>query len=118
MSIQTLNLTEAELEEIDILLDQVTANYSHAEQPELIDTAAVLAQSLPLRLRQFLHEFKLRETAPSCLIKGYPVNDNTIGTTPKHWAGHEDANRTKREQIVFVLCSAFYPRPSHVGPVL
>jgi Fe(II)/alpha-ketoglutarate-dependent arginine beta-hydroxylase len=106
MSIQTLNLTQTELEQIDILLDQVTANYSHAEQPELIDTAAVLAQSLPLRLCQFLYEFKLRETAPACLIKGYPVNDNTIGVTPKHWAGHEDANRTKREQILFVLCSA------------
>ncbi len=33
MSIQTLNLNKAEVEEIDVLLDQVTANYNHAEQP-------------------------------------------------------------------------------------
>ncbi|MEH2408071.1 guanitoxin biosynthesis L-enduracididine beta-hydroxylase GntD [Nostoc sp.] len=106
MSIQTLNVTKAELEEIDLLLDQVTANYSHAEQSELIDASSVLAQGMPLRIRQFLHEFKLQETAPACLIKGYTVNDSTIGATPEHWAGHKDANRTKREQIMFVLCSS------------
>lgn len=106
MSIQTLNLTKSELEEIELLLDRVTVNYSHAEQPELIDASSVLCQSMPLRLRQFLHEFKLRETAPACLVRGYPINDNGIGATPEHWAGHKDAKRTKREQILFVLCSA------------
>ena len=106
MSIQTLNLNGSELEEINILLDQAIANYSYAEQPELIDDASVIAQALPLRIRQFLYEFKLRETAPACLIKGYPINDRSLGVTPEHWAGHPDAERTKREQILFVLCSA------------
>lgn len=106
MSIQTLNLTKSELEEIDILLNQVTANYSHAEQPELIDASGILAQGLPLRIRQFLHEFKLHETAPACVIKGYLVDDRSIGDTPEHWANHPDAKRTKREQILFLLCSS------------
>lgn len=106
MNLPTLHLSDSELAHINLLLDQTGKDYCSAEQPELIDAAAIIAQSFPIRVREFLYEFKLRERDPVCLIKGYPINDDSLGDTPSHWAGHPDAERTKREQIMFVLCSA------------
>ena len=106
MSIQCYTLSAEELAQIHALINDIEPRYRVAESLDFIENAQLYAHQLPLGLRQFLLTFKQAEAHPACVIKGYHIDDNKIGLTPEHWEGHPDAQKTKQEQLFFILCSA------------
>lgn len=79
----------------DLTIAEVAEIKEHVIVPLLVrgDTVAdilhhdapLVARSLPLRLQQFLFDFKYKETAGACVIGGWPVDDAAAGPTPMYW---------------------------------
>ncbi len=100
-------LNENEIQEIQQLLKGLTEQVSSPEDPSFIHNATVFAHQLPLRLKQFLNDFRLcAASIPAiCLISGYPIDDKKIGLTPENREQKNDQAKTFEEQVLFVLCS-------------
>lgn len=98
-----LNLSDAEVREIDDLLTGIFDVYEGVEDPAFLRRATLLAQRLPERLREQLLEFRLLENEPVAVVSGFVVDDNMIGPTPAHWRDRfEEA--TRREDLFLMLC--------------
>jgi Fe(II)/alpha-ketoglutarate-dependent arginine beta-hydroxylase len=86
------------------LIGDLAARYGSAEDPDFIFQAPVFAHSLPVRVRQALNEFRLREPQEAiCRIAGYPIDDREIGPTPAHWKQRQNHCDAVREEILLVL---------------
>lgn len=100
-------LSPAENERIQELLDSITARYSSVEDEEFLAEAALYGHELPRSLRAALHRFKLHEPESAVLmISGYPVDSERIGPTPSHWSYPAAGSPTLREEVFMVLCGA------------
>lgn len=99
-----LLLSDEEITAIRALLAELTTQYSSAEDDGFLKDACVIAHELPKRVRLFLNDFKQVESpAGTCLISGYPVNDEKIGPTPAHWKFRQGVSPTLSEEMLFVL---------------
>ncbi|MGW2254766.1 guanitoxin biosynthesis L-enduracididine beta-hydroxylase GntD [Kitasatospora sp. NPDC001660] len=102
-----IQLGPSDVEVVDALVSTVARRYPAADDAEFLRNSTVLAQQLPARLRMSLNTFRLTEPAGACRISGFPVADDRIGETPRHWA--DTAGRpgpALREEFFFVLCSS------------
>jgi L-asparagine oxygenase len=71
----------------------------------LLDRARLLSSMLPERVRGFVEEFRLGESAAVCRLRGPVVDDVALGPTPAHWA-HSDPQRLDEPMSYLVLVSA------------
>lgn len=102
MSQLTLNATE--VSDVRALLSELTSKYGSAEDEGFLKDVSVFAHELPRRVRRFLNDFKLLESAPGvCVISGYPVDDARIGATPGHWKARGGISPTLAEEMLFLL---------------
>lgn len=86
------------------LAGELAARFGSAEDPEFLFNASVLAHDLPLRVRQILNEFRLKEPQSAlCVIAGYPIDDREIGPTPPHWKERQKSCLPVKEELVLVL---------------
>lgn len=107
-----LNLTQEEIERIDPLLGSLAEIYKTVEDPDFVNQAPVFAHELPLRVRQALNEFRIREEGDGVLVvSGLPVDDERIGDTPSHWAKRADVSPALREEFFFVLAGSLLGEP-------
>jgi len=102
--VSNLKLTARDIADVDRLLDELTSRYSSADDPDFLRDVAFHAQSLPADLRAGLLDFKLNEREPVCVVSGYPVDDEAIGRTPRHWQEADIARSGRRENFYLMLC--------------
>ena len=82
----TFRLSEPERETVRALLIEIARDPENLDEKVFLDRAALHAHRLPLRLREALYEFKLRETTPYLLFANNPVLPADVGPTPQtHW---------------------------------
>ncbi|MEP6912149.1 MAG: guanitoxin biosynthesis L-enduracididine beta-hydroxylase GntD, partial [bacterium] len=106
-----LTLTDDEIGLIKATLTYLCSRYRSAEDPEFLRRAALLAHDLPRRVRAFLHDFRSLELPSGIgLISGYPVDDQKIGLTPKHWK-YRDVSSTLAEEMLLILFGALLGEP-------
>lgn len=79
-------LTDADRIAVRNMLVEIGRHQENLEETAFLDRAALLAQELPIRIREVFYEFKLRETSPGLLITDNPVSPEDVGPTPTaHW---------------------------------
>ena len=88
-----------------VLADLAKA-YDTIEDPELIRRAPVLARLLPIRLQEFLAEFRIGEPSAMCLVSGLPVDQDELGETPPHWRDSQYDSPALQQEIFFLLCAS------------
>ena len=92
-----------------------------ADERFLLD-CAVLAHSLPERLRTELCRFRLEEPAGALVISGLPVDDEALGATPGSWETGPRQGTTAYEMYLVLCCSllgeVFGWRLDHAGQLV
>jgi Fe(II)/alpha-ketoglutarate-dependent arginine beta-hydroxylase len=103
--ISKLLLTHDEIRWVKSLLIELRNQYETPEDPDFLHEALVYAHGLPLRVRQFINDFRLKEESHSaiCIISGYPIDNQKIGLTPFDRGSKNDTSRTLEEQMFLVL---------------
>jgi hypothetical protein len=73
------------------LLVGIARQYESLNENTFLDRAALIAQQLPVSIREIFYEFKLRESSPVLLITNNPVLAGDVGPTPTaHWRPGEE----------------------------
>lgn len=82
----TYVLSKSVRENVRELLHEIAGDPNNLHEGVFLDRAAVMAQALPLSIREAFYEFKLRERAPLLLVTNNPVLPADVGPTPaSHW---------------------------------
>lgn len=76
------------------LVTELAASRSGPQSHDYFRQAPVLAQELPLRLRQALVGMRQREDAAYVRVTGLAVDDEAIGDTPGRWRDSSAQHRT------------------------
>lgn len=111
MQIYTIKLSNDEVQAMQALTRQIAACYASVEDDEFQRYAQIYAQDLPRHLRIQLNDFRLLEPAGLCLIEGYPVDEQKIGNTPRHWQEKPVPSPSLEEDICFFLCATLLGDP-------
>ncbi|OQX16396.1 MAG: hypothetical protein BWK73_04155 [Thiothrix lacustris] len=111
--ITKLMLTSEEAWSTKTLLWNLSKQFSTPEDPAFLHEAPVLAHELPVRVRKFLNDFRLKElsSAAICIVSGYPIDNDKIGLTPLDRGSKNDTQRTLEEQMLLVLCGSLLGDP-------
>jgi len=80
--------------------------YDGVEDERFLRDCAVLAHSLPERLRVGLCRFRLEEPAGALVVSGLPVDDEALGPTPGSWVTCSRPAATRPHEIYLMLCSS------------
>lgn len=97
-------LTGDEVASIRSLLREIASRFRTPEDPQFLKEADVYAHELPRRVRAAFREFRLTEPRDALLtVSGYPVDQDKIGRTPRHWRDKDPANDTLEEELLLVL---------------
>jgi L-asparagine oxygenase len=103
VDVAVYELAPDEREEIEGLLASTMKRWDSAEADELLVHSAHVAHELPEELVEFVCGFRLTEPAAALAVKGFEVDDRSIGRTPTHWDAQPDPRSTLREELYFVL---------------
>ena len=101
-----LKIGTNEIKELNALLEDLANKYNSADDKEFIQNSCIYAHLLPERIKLFLNDFRITEDKAACVIKGYPIDNNDIGSTPPHWRESSKTKNTLKEEILFVLYSS------------
>jgi Fe(II)/alpha-ketoglutarate-dependent arginine beta-hydroxylase len=101
-----LALTGDDNATVDPMLTELAKTHDTIEDLDLIRRAPVLARSLPVRVLDFLEEFRLDEPSALCLISGLEIDQERLGTTPTHWRDSQYGSLAFRQEIFFLLCAS------------
>ncbi|HEX2187827.1 MAG TPA: hypothetical protein VHG51_02960, partial [Longimicrobiaceae bacterium] len=105
-------LTGGEVERIRGLLAELASRYDTPEDPDFLKEADLSAHELPRRIRAALREFRLYEPRGALLtVSGWPVDQDRIGPTPKHWRDRDPANDTLAEEMLLVMLGSLLGDP-------
>jgi Fe(II)/alpha-ketoglutarate-dependent arginine beta-hydroxylase len=97
------HLSHDDIRRIKMLLNEITSQYTSAEDQAFLDQACVIAHELPKSVRSFLLRFKTLELSGLCLISGIPIDEKKIGPTPKHWKNRPTLSPALEEEILLIL---------------
>src|SRR5437868_3380204 len=107
MIMNQLTLTDSEVKMIGRQLADIMSRYTSVEDPDFLNSSAVIAHEIPTRVRKFLNDFKqLEPPSGICLISGYPVFDAGIGRTPTHWKHRPEPSPMLEMELLFVLMAS------------
>lgn len=111
--IDKLIFTDKEIQSITALLHDLRKDFSSPESTNFLNEVVVVAHELPLRIRRFLNDFRLKETESGdvCILSGYNIDENKIGLTPTDRGSKDDLARTVEEQMLLVLTSSLLGDP-------
>jgi Fe(II)/alpha-ketoglutarate-dependent arginine beta-hydroxylase len=99
-----LVLTGDEVASIRSLLRELATRFRTPEDAQFLKEADVYAHELPRRVRAAFREFRLTEPKDALLaVSGYPVDQDKIGRTPRHWRDRDPSNDTTEEEMLLVL---------------
>jgi Fe(II)/alpha-ketoglutarate-dependent arginine beta-hydroxylase len=107
-----LTLSDSEIVPTLALLAEIAQRFDSAEDPGFLRQAPVYAQELPRKLRIFLNDFRLLEPqAGYCVISGFPIDDEKIGVTPRHWKDRVHPTPTLEADLFLVLVGSLLGEP-------
>jgi Fe(II)/alpha-ketoglutarate-dependent arginine beta-hydroxylase len=111
--IAQFRLTNEEIREIESLLGYLVRQFKTPEDLDFLHDAVIFAHDLPLRIRKFVNDFRLKESADAavCVISGYPIDNQKIGLTPFDRGSKSDTQRTLEEQMLLVLLGSLLGDP-------
>ncbi len=84
----------------------VADRYDSVDDERFLLDCAVLAHSLPERLRAELCRFRLEEPTGALVVSGLPVDDEALGATPGSWETGSRSGATRAHETYLVLCSS------------
>ncbi|MFE3071899.1 guanitoxin biosynthesis L-enduracididine beta-hydroxylase GntD [Streptomyces sp. NPDC059247] len=67
------------------------------------DDAWELAARVPVGLRRFLEDFRRNDSAAAFLLRGFGVDDEAVGPTPRNWSEAASGGRTRREELFLAV---------------
>lgn len=99
-----LILTHEEIGALQSLLADLAKRYTNVDDEDWLREASVYAHELPRRVRAFLNDFKHTEPRGGiCVISGYPIDEERVGRTPRHWNTRQAVSSTLPEELLLVL---------------
>lgn len=101
-----LTLTPADNAALTPMLLELAKEYETIEEPGLVRRAPVLARLLPVRLLEFLEEYRLGEPSALCLVSGLEIEPERLGPTPPHWRDSQYGSPALPQEIFFLLCGS------------
>jgi Fe(II)/alpha-ketoglutarate-dependent arginine beta-hydroxylase len=99
-------LSDREVREVENLANEVVSKWHSTSESMFFQDITLYAQELPRQLREFMLEMKYSERAAACIVSGLPVDDQSIGRTPAHWAEAAKCSTTLREETALALFGA------------
>jgi Fe(II)/alpha-ketoglutarate-dependent arginine beta-hydroxylase len=103
--IDTYRCTAQDTAEISSLLEDLSNEYSSAEDIEFLMQAPFLAHRLPASMRKFLLEARARERFPAYVISCSELIQD-IGPTPENWWSIRQPTVTGKQEMALVLMGA------------
>ncbi|MFF0524607.1 guanitoxin biosynthesis L-enduracididine beta-hydroxylase GntD [Actinomadura nitritigenes] len=106
-----LEINEAELRQVNDLLDEIEDDFGDLESDEALHRATVHAHRLPARVRLYLNAFRLEHLSGVLCISGYQVDEERIGPTPAHWRDRPKVSPARREELLLVMYGSLLADP-------
>jgi len=106
-----LQLDRIELDEMNRLLDKYEGELADLEDEETLHRAAIIAQQLPVRVREHLNAFRLGRLSGVLCISGYAVDQERLGPTPAHWRDWPTVSPAHREETMLVMLGSLIGDP-------
>ncbi|MGW4393671.1 arginine beta-hydroxylase, Fe(II)/alpha-ketoglutarate-dependent [Amycolatopsis nivea] len=103
---EELALSPEENAALGPVLAEIAKEHDTIEDAGLIRRAPLHARRLPVRLLEFLEDFRLREPSALCLVSGLAVDEEELGPTPAHWRDSQYGSPAFRHEIFFLLCAS------------
>jgi L-asparagine oxygenase len=107
--VKRLVIEPTERRQIDWLVDEVLEEYGQSDPAQFVAHAKTVAESLPIRVRQFFRRIQSAET-DIAVLSGLPL-DADLDPTPTGWDMAQKTGAGAREEIVLALCSAALGEP-------
>jgi Fe(II)/alpha-ketoglutarate-dependent arginine beta-hydroxylase len=107
----TYQLSAADLRELDRATDAASAMGAPAHAGDLLEEVALAVHELPRELRATLLSFRLHEPAGALLLRGFPIDGDRIGPTPRHWREPPADAPVTREEAYLLLIGALLGEP-------
>jgi L-asparagine oxygenase len=109
--LKQFRLTDDDRVAVRELLVEVVRDPRNLDETSFLERSTLLAQELPIRIRETFYEFKLYESAACLLISNNPVSPQDIGSTPRrHWQFSEN-RPLNLPQIMHGLYSSLLGEP-------
>lgn len=100
-------ITDDERSQVLDAVERIRRSFPSAADPGLHRRAPLhAARHLPLRLVEFLHEFRTGEPAGACVISGWTVDDAAVGSTPASWRDPDRGRTTADHELFLALLSS------------
>ena len=107
--VKRLVIEPNERRQIKWLIDDVLEEYGQWDPGHFVTHAKTVAESLPIRVRQFFRRIQTDET-DLAVLSGLPLSDD-LEPTPTGWDMAQKNSAGHREEIVLMLCSAVLGEP-------
>ncbi|WP_329117599.1 guanitoxin biosynthesis L-enduracididine beta-hydroxylase GntD [Streptomyces sp. NBC_01353] len=102
-SVLTYDLSTAEIDQLEAVVARLLETGLDPAEPSFSDELWRYVPGVPAGLRGFLQDFRTREPAAACMVRGLPVDDGRVGPTPLHWTAAADSTSTRREEAYLAL---------------
>lgn len=93
------------------LLIEVARHQDNLEENAFLDHAVLLAQEIPLRIREVFDEFKRRKTSPILLITNNPILAQDVGPTPASHYSQGEKRPLNLPQLMHGLYASLLGEP-------
>jgi enduracididine beta-hydroxylase len=107
----TVEISEDDARQMRALARELASTCGSVEDDAFLAQAPVYAHELPRGVRRTLADFRLREPAGLCLLRGLPLDETRLGPTPAHWKAKPHPSPTLEEDILFFLAASLLGDP-------
>lgn len=109
--IQYLNLTPSEITECQHLVDDLFGDALTLPLLPFLEISAIHAQEFPRRIRSAFYQFKLHERFSAFCIRGFTLNDASLGPTPSKHRPPGETERVQKSEAIHILFSSLLGEP-------
>lgn len=96
-----------ELAKIDQLIFDLSSEFDSVESSEFAEKCKLLSANIPSSIRKTLYNFLLqKQTRGFHIIRGFLINEDSIGPTPDHWDASWKLKTVLRQEIYQMLISS------------
>lgn len=107
--VKRLLIEPSERRQIELLVDDVLEEYGQWDPTHFVNHAKEVAESLPIRVRQFFRRVQSDEVDVA-VLSGLPLTRD-LEPTPTGWDMAQKTGAAYREEVVLTLCAAAVGEP-------
>ncbi|MGW4024218.1 guanitoxin biosynthesis L-enduracididine beta-hydroxylase GntD [Streptomyces sp. NPDC005009] len=93
-----------EVAELRTAAEKLGEAYGSPTLPEFYDRALTAEELLPAGLRTFLLSYRRSERNAACMVHGFPVDGDALGSTPGHWREAIHGRTARDQEVWLALC--------------